>query len=199
MYQGQTAALCAGYASVSVEGWIAVEYFVDAATVWARTRGKVRGGGDGERGKCRGGQRWAEGVPGAQERLDTHWAQLNHCAVQPPQYRPPQFWLPPHRQPVYPYTHTPYYPPPQHPQPQAHVSLPAVPTLPVQYPSFTSVPLMRDLNKLLSTCPTLPPVLSSHDDPNAMPSYKEMIFEAIIDVREREGMVPKVLFAWMAL
>ena len=37
---------------------------VDVATVWARTRGKVRGSGDSERGECRGGQRWAEGVPG---------------------------------------------------------------------------------------------------------------------------------------
>ena len=37
---------------------------VDVATVWARMRGKVRGGGDGERGEHRGGQRWAEGAPG---------------------------------------------------------------------------------------------------------------------------------------
>ena len=145
----------------------------------------------------RGGQRGRGGV-GVRERLDAHWAQLNHCAVQPPQYRPLQFWPPPHRQPVYPYTHTPYYLPPQHPQPQAHVSPPATLTLPVRHLLFTSVPLTQDPNKPLSTCPTLPPILSSCDDPNAMPSYEEMIIEAIIDVRKREGMVPKVLFAWMA-
>ena len=34
-----------------MEGQIAVEYFVDVAMVWVRTRGKVRGCGDGERGK----------------------------------------------------------------------------------------------------------------------------------------------------
>ena len=145
----------------------------------------------------RGGQRGRRDT-GAQKRPHAHWAQLNRCAVQPLQYMPPQFRPPPHRQPVYLYTHTPYYPLPQHPQPQVHVSPPAAPTPPVWHPLFTSVPLTRDPNKPLSTRSTPPPIFSSRDGPNAMPSYEEMIVEAIIDVGEREGMAPKVLFAWMA-
>jgi hypothetical protein len=31
-----------------------------------------------------------------------------------------------------------------------------------------------------------------------MPSYEEMIVEAIVDVGDGEGTPPKVLFAWMA-
>ncbi|KAF8582818.1 hypothetical protein K439DRAFT_1634941 [Ramaria rubella] len=115
--------------------------------------------------------------------------------VLPPQYKPPAYKQTAH-QPVYPYTHTPYYPPPQ---PHIQISPPPQPppAAPPRHPLFTSAPLTRDPNKPPVVRPT-PPAVSSRDDPNAMPSYEEMIVEAIVDVGDGEGTAPKILFAWMA-
>lgn len=46
--------------------------------------------------------------------------------------------------------------------------------------------------------PTPALAVSMRDDPNAMPSYEEMIVEAIMEVGDIDGTAPKVLFAWMA-
>ncbi|KAF8527461.1 hypothetical protein BU17DRAFT_61604 [Hysterangium stoloniferum] len=117
-------------------------------------------------------------------------------AVQPPQYKPPPHKIPPH---MYPYTHTPYYAQIPSPNP-SHTSVPAVPppAAPPRHPLFTTTPLTRDLNKSTVVPTPPPPVVSSRNDPNAMPSYEEMIVEAIMDVGEHDGTAPKVLFAWMA-
>ncbi|KAF8523194.1 hypothetical protein JB92DRAFT_1615254 [Gautieria morchelliformis] len=117
--------------------------------------------------------------------------------VQPPQYKPPAYKQPSHG---YPYTHTPYYSPTQPPQPPSQGSAPLPPPSapPARHPLFTSAPLTRDPNKPQLARPTPAPVVSSRDDPNAMPSYEEMIVEAIVDVGDGEGTPPKILFAWMA-
>ena len=119
--------------------------------------------------------------------------------VAPPQYRPAAFKQPPHPH-MYPYTHTPYYPPPQTPPSQVQTPAPPArpPAAPTRHPLFTSVPLTRDPNKPPVARPTPPPAANSRDDPNAMPSYEEMIVEAIVDVGDGEGTAPKILFAWMA-
>ncbi|KIJ54403.1 hypothetical protein M422DRAFT_775522 [Sphaerobolus stellatus SS14] len=114
-------------------------------------------------------------------------------SVPPPQYKPPTQKLP-----VYPYTHTPYYPPPVHPPPPTtHPPIVSPPAPPARHPLFTSTPLTRDSNNSISR-PTPPPLISSRDDPNAMPSYEEMLVEAIMDVGDVEGTAPKILFQWMA-
>lgn len=128
---------------------------------------------------------------------------LASTPVLPPQYKPP-----PHKpQPqvatqMYPHTHVPYYASPMPPNPQissASSSPVPPPAAPPRHPLFTSTPLSRDPTKPFPVKSTPPPtVVSSRDDPNAMPSYEEMIVEAITDVGDIDGTAPKVLFAWMA-
>ncbi|GJJ13284.1 hypothetical protein Clacol_007535 [Clathrus columnatus] len=127
----------------------------------------------------------------------------------PPPYPPPHKLQPqPQPQPVpqmYSYAHTPYYVPPAVPVPPKPPQTPSSsspvppPSAPVRHPLFTSAPLTRDPTKSSATKSTPPPTLvSSRDDPNAMPSYEEMLVEAIMDVGDVDGTAPKVLFTWMA-
>ncbi|TFY73452.1 hypothetical protein EWM64_g10560, partial [Hericium alpestre] len=107
----------------------------------------------------------------------------------------------------HPYPHAPYYPPlpnfqaqfpphsssypyPPYPGPHPHHPYPPAPNAQPSGSPFTSAPLTR--HPL-----TIPP------DPNAMgaddlPSYEDMIVEALNDLDDPEGCAPKALFTWMA-
>ncbi|KAG0701396.1 hypothetical protein DFH29DRAFT_927051 [Suillus ampliporus] len=130
------------------------------------------------------------------------------AAAHPP--HPPQQSLPhyPHQPYYHPsYPHAPYYPAP----PQAHFNFPhPYPSFPhpppAQYqpnppppppsshppppPLFTTAPLAHP-----SHPPEPPPPPNAVDD---LPSYEEMIVEALIDFGDPEGCAPKALFSWMA-
>ncbi|RPD62242.1 hypothetical protein L226DRAFT_611154 [Lentinus tigrinus ALCF2SS1-7] len=80
----------------------------------------------------------------------------------------------------YPY---PYHPPPGYPPPPGHTPPP-----PGGQPLFNTNPLGRPPH------PPQPPPPSGED----LPSYEEMIVEALLDCGEAEGAAPKDLFTWMA-
>ncbi|KDQ62514.1 hypothetical protein JAAARDRAFT_462693 [Jaapia argillacea MUCL 33604] len=126
----------------------------------------------------------------------------------PPNYHPPYphapYGYPPH-QAAYPhspyYTHPPGYPPhypPPPPPPPPHPSSPypsysPVPPPPNVYPQhpnpvFTSSPLARPPH------PPEPPSSSAED----LPSYEDMIVEALTNCSDSEGLAPKNMFLWMA-
>ncbi|KAG2129119.1 hypothetical protein DEU56DRAFT_817722 [Suillus clintonianus] len=127
------------------------------------------------------------------------------AAAHPP---PPPQSLPhyPHQPYYHPsYPHAPYYPaPPQahysfphpyppypHPPPAQYQSNPPPPPPPSHPPPlFTSSPLAHP-----SHPSEQPPPSSTVDD---LPSYEEMIVEALIDFGDPEGCAPKALFSWMA-
>lgn len=124
--------------------------------------------------------------------------------VLPPQYKPPPHKLQPqpHAVPqMYPHAHIPYYAPGTVPvlqtPPQPSTPVPP-PSAPPRHPLFTSAPLTRDAANPAAKTTSSSTQVSSRDDPNAMPSYEEMLVEAIIDVGDADGTAPKVLFAWMA-
>ncbi|KZT43764.1 hypothetical protein SISSUDRAFT_1039652 [Sistotremastrum suecicum HHB10207 ss-3] len=89
---------------------------------------------------------------------------------------------PPPPAPLHTYPHYPYYRPPG-PGPGAPPAVPGA--SPDHAPLFTSTPLQR-------IAP--PPDPRGHDD---MPSYEEMIVEALTEMNDPEGIPPKVLFARM--
>ncbi|KAG1820697.1 hypothetical protein EV424DRAFT_1401922 [Suillus variegatus] len=120
----------------------------------------------------------------------------------PPPQSLPHYPHQPYYHPSYP--HAPYYPAP----PQAHYNFPhPFPPYPhpppAQYqpnppppppsshapPLFTSAPLAH---------PTHPSDSSSSNNVDDLPSYEEMIVEALIDFGDPEGCAPKALFGWMA-
>ena len=91
-----------------------------------------------------------------------------------------------------PYPHTPYYHypplsyphnlPPQPPAPYPHVFPPSHPP----YPPGVPLPRHPHSTGLPST------------DPDDLPSYEDMLVEALKDLDESEGSAPKALFTWMA-
>ncbi|KAH9969549.1 hypothetical protein BC827DRAFT_1262776 [Russula dissimulans] len=104
------------------------------------------------------------------------------------------------------YPHTPYYPPfnysynyPPHPS----TSYPHATFPPSQPPfssathrsgsPFTAVPLARHPHPM-----GLPPTDHSGIPADDLPSYEDMLVEALADLNEPEGSAPKSLFAWMA-
>ncbi|KAF8555726.1 hypothetical protein OG21DRAFT_821313 [Imleria badia] len=103
----------------------------------------------------------------------------------------------PYYHPTYP--HAPYYashatygyphPYPSYPQPPA-----MYPVNPASHhpPLFTNTPLVHHPHSTSEP----PPPLSSVDD---LPSYEEMIVEALLDSGDPEGCAPKSLFSWMAM
>ncbi|KAL4267574.1 Histone H1 [Pleurotus pulmonarius] len=104
----------------------------------------------------------------------------------PPSAYPHSPYYPP--PPNYPYLpHPGYYPPPgyaptypSHPHPPSHPSLPH-PQQPTPAPSY------------------VPGQIEGHIvTPDDLPSYEEMIVEALMDSNDPEGWMPKQLFAWMA-
>ncbi|OJA17230.1 hypothetical protein AZE42_00182 [Rhizopogon vesiculosus] len=148
------------------------------------------------------------GVPS--DSATPHLPAAAHSHPHPPLQQPP-LPPPPVPHPHYPhqpyyhpsYPHAPYYPapPPAHysfphpyppfphpPQAQYPQNLPPPPPPSHPPPLFTTAPL---------THPSHPPDPSSNsvDD---LPSYEEMIVEALIDSGDPEGRAPKALFSWMA-
>ncbi|KAG2342219.1 hypothetical protein BDR05DRAFT_1060504 [Suillus weaverae] len=133
----------------------------------------------------------------------THGSASGSAAPHP--HQPPQS-LPhyPHQPYYHPsYPHAPYYPsPPQahynfpppyphypHPPPAQYQPNPPPPPPPSHAPPlFTSAPH-----------PSHPPEpLQSSNNVDDLPSYEEMIVEALIDFGDPEGCAPKALFSWMA-
>lgn len=134
-----------------------------------------------------------------------------HPHPHPPQQQPP-LPPPPVSHPHYPhqpyyhpsYPHAPYYPvpPPAHfsfphpypsfphpPQTQYQQNIPPPPPPNHPPPLFTTAPL---------THPSHPPESSPSNPVDDLPSYEEMIVEALIDSGDPEGRAPKALFSWMA-
>lgn len=92
----------------------------------------------------------------------------------PPGYPPP----PGTAQAAYP--HTPYYPPPG-----------SVPGYPAHYPGYPPYPPPPGYST--HQPPPPPPPVSGED----LPSYEDMIVEALLDIGEPDGAAPKDLFLWM--
>ncbi|EGN98349.1 hypothetical protein SERLA73DRAFT_74573 [Serpula lacrymans var. lacrymans S7.3] len=110
----------------------------------------------------------------------------------------------PHQPYGYPaYPHAPYYPPPQHTgYPYASHSHPygsAYPQ-PASYPpNSSSHPPPLFTNAPLIHAPHPPEMPSSQAATDDLPSYEEMIVEALIDSGDADGCAPKNLFSWMAV
>ncbi|KIJ64637.1 hypothetical protein HYDPIDRAFT_40373 [Hydnomerulius pinastri MD-312] len=122
----------------------------------------------------------------------------------PPTTPLPHYPHQPYYHPTYP--HAPYYAPPHsaYSYPHAYPSYPQPP--PAPYPSnpqthppplFTNAPLSHPPHPAPEQHPPPPPPpINSVDD---LPSYEEMIVEALIDSGDPEGCAPKNLFSWMAM
>ncbi|KAG2020827.1 hypothetical protein CC2G_006128 [Coprinopsis cinerea AmutBmut pab1-1] len=130
-------------------------------------------------------------IPSQPPAPPTHPAQ----AMQPPPM--PHAHGYPHQPYGYPYPHTPYYPPPpaypySHPQypPYPHHQYPQPP----QAPGYPPPPASMYPHH---PAPHMPPMQDGNagDD---LPSYEEMIVEALQDSNDPEGCAPKDLFTWMA-
>ncbi|EIW80998.1 hypothetical protein CONPUDRAFT_165234, partial [Coniophora puteana RWD-64-598 SS2] len=134
--------------------------------------------------------------------------------TQPPIHppgQPPPYPHQPYYSPAYP--HAPYYPPhpPHHPPYNyPHGYLPSFPPPPPPPPGPYSPGQSSHPPPLFSTAPLShpphPPHPHQHDasvqPPNAvddLPSYEEMIVEALNDCGDPEGCAPKALFSWMAM
>lgn len=113
----------------------------------------------------------------------------------------PQLSSYPQRQPLSAYPHTPYYAPfshshnfpPHPPAPYAHAAYPPSQSGQAAFPPFTGVPLPRHP----------PPIgIASVDHvgipADDLPSYEDMLVEALTDLNEPDGSAPKSLFTWMA-
>ena len=99
----------------------------------------------------------------------------------------------PHTQSLPTYPHTPYYhyPPLNYPHnfpPQPSAAYPHAPFPPSHPPFPPAVPLPRHPH------PTGLPSTDSDD----LPSYEDMLVEALTDLNESDGSAPKALFTWMA-
>ncbi|KAH9049968.1 hypothetical protein EDB84DRAFT_1260150, partial [Lactarius hengduanensis] len=111
----------------------------------------------------------------------------------------------PQTQPLPAYPHTPYYTPYTHPHnfpphpsaPYAHTayppSQPPYPTGQSPFPPFTGIPLARHPHAIGVTSAEHSGIPA--DD---LPSYEDMLVEALIDLNEADGSAPKSLFTWMA-
>jgi len=103
------------------------------------------------------------------------------------------------------YPRTPYYPPLGYPQnfphqssvPYPHAPFPqSHPHFPLAQgsgPPFPTVPLARHAHPL-----GLPPTDHSGMATDDLPSYEDMLVEALTDLNEPDGSAPKSLFTWMA-
>ncbi|KAA1469932.1 hypothetical protein DENSPDRAFT_652263 [Dentipellis sp. KUC8613] len=112
-----------------------------------------------------------------------HQSAYPHAAYYPPPPPPPNYAA------QYPGHNPPY---PYHPYPGSHPHHPYPPP-PNPQPSgspFTSAPLARHPMQI----PPDPNVMSADD----LPSYEDMIVEALGDLDDPEGCAPKALFSWMA-
>lgn len=106
---------------------------------------------------------------------------------------PPYGYPPTQSLPAYP--HTPYYPPlsyphnfpPPPPVPYPHAAYP-----PPHSPFPPAVPLARHPH------PTGYPSTEQSGPSDDLPSYEDMLVEALTDLNESDGSPPKSLFTWMA-
>ncbi|KAI0004564.1 hypothetical protein BJV74DRAFT_808148 [Russula compacta] len=111
----------------------------------------------------------------------------------------------PPTQPLPAYPHTPYYPPfgyphtfpPQSSVPYPHAAFPSShPPFPPAQGSgtpFPAVPLARHPHSM-----GLPSTDHSGMPADDLPSYEDMLVEALTDLNEPDGSAPKTLFTWMA-
>ncbi|KAL4080661.1 hypothetical protein J3A83DRAFT_4355676 [Scleroderma citrinum] len=106
----------------------------------------------------------------------------------------------PYYHPSYPHAsyyapHTPYSYPHAYPPYPPQTPVPYSPNPPAQPSPFIAAPLTHSHPPPDQRSP-LPPPLNAVDD---LPSYEEMIVEALIDCGDPEGCAPKALFSWMAM
>lgn len=132
---------------------------------------------------------------------------LQQPATQPAAIAPSQGPYPhlsygyPQMQPLPAYPHTPYYTPFSHPHSfPPHPSAPYAQTTysPSQsgqasFPPFTGVPLARHPHPI-----GVPSADHGGIPADDLPSYEDMLVEALIDLNEPDGSAPKSLFTWMA-
>ncbi|KAI0917384.1 hypothetical protein AcW1_007418 [Taiwanofungus camphoratus] len=154
---------------------------------------------------------------------NTQSTNLYPSASHPPAPYPyAPYGYPQMQQPAYP--HTPYYPPPSH-HPHAYPPPYGYPGYPP--PGYSSPPPTQEhpsqhtQHSLLASTPLVRPPASHSPHPHGpsgsapppgagpsapspapptddLPSYEEMIVEALMDTADPEGAAPKELFAWMA-
>ncbi|KAF9221644.1 hypothetical protein BS17DRAFT_844303 [Gyrodon lividus] len=125
-------------------------------------------------------------------------AALSHI---PPTASVPHYPHQPYYHPTYP--HASYYAPPHsaYSYPHAYSSYPQPPApystnSPSHHPPlFSNAPLAHPSHPVPEQHPP-PPPLNNVDD---LPSYEEMIVEALVDSGDPEGCAPKNLFSWMAM
>ncbi|KAI6039307.1 hypothetical protein EDC04DRAFT_2686040 [Pisolithus marmoratus] len=123
------------------------------------------------------------------------------AATQPQPPAPVHYPHQPYYHPSYP--HAPYYAPhatyPPYPPPPHMAYPPNLPAQPSLFPSaaLTYPPHSPPAQRQAQPQPPPPPL-----PPNAvddLPSYEEMIVEALLDCADPEGCAPKDLFSWMAM
>ncbi|KAI0631982.1 hypothetical protein C8Q77DRAFT_1123138 [Trametes polyzona] len=138
--------------------------------------------------------------------------QAQHASLHPPApypYAPYGYPMPQPQTQQSAYPHAPYYaPPPAYPSHYQYPPYPPPPGYPTpppghtpppphphgQHPLFNSNPLVRP-----PIHPTAPPAQPPPPPPSEdLPSYEEMIVEALLDCGDAEGAAPKDLFTWMA-
>jgi hypothetical protein len=107
----------------------------------------------------------------------------------------------PQTQPLPAYPHTPYYTPfshshnfpPHPPAPYGHTAYPPSQSGQASIPPFTGVPLARHLHPI-----GIAPADHCGIPADDLPSYEDMLVEALTDLNEPDGSAPKSLFTWMA-
>ncbi|KAI0755118.1 hypothetical protein C8Q80DRAFT_411529 [Daedaleopsis nitida] len=153
-----------------------------------------------------------QGTPGSHAGTPGPQGQAHHANLHPPApypYPPYGYPMPPQpqgQQAAYP--HAPYYPPSAYPPPYSYPHYPPPPGYPTPPPGhspppppppsnqgpFSTNPLARPPPHPSIGVPQPPPPPSGED----LPSYEEMIVEALTDCGDLEGAAPKDLFTWMA-
>ncbi|PPQ65309.1 hypothetical protein CVT24_011436 [Panaeolus cyanescens] len=104
-----------------------------------------------------------------------------------PQYPQPQYYAGGY---AYPYA---AYPPPPPMQPgYAPAPPPAAPQIHQPYPTVTPTSIYNNVMPIVAPGP------DGQVNPDDLPSYEEMIVEALADCPDAEGWAPKDLFTWMA-
>lgn len=105
-----------------------------------------------------------------------------------PQYPQPQYYAGGY---AYPYA---AYPPPPPPMQTGYAPVlpPAAPQIHQPYPTITPTSIYNNV------MPIVAPGQDGSVNPDDLPSYEEMIVEALTDCPDAEGWAPKDLFTWMA-
>ncbi|KAF6764749.1 hypothetical protein DFP72DRAFT_321719 [Ephemerocybe angulata] len=98
----------------------------------------------------------------------------------------------------YGYPYAPYYPPPPPGYPYPHHQYPAYPHQQPHAHAYPPPPPPAALPPVPPPPAQPMPMMQDGQSPDDLPSYEEMIVEALMDTNDPEGCAPKDLFTWMA-